>query len=126
MTQLIYFNTITSIVVWLVLLYCIYYFITKAQFKKKVEQLEKTWKNKNKEYHIDYKQREQEKDKMFDAYLIKNLKRSCFNCKTFDEKAKDDYFCVVDGQCPGIDLMKSQKIMVLNEKESWYNKIRRE
>ena len=133
-TQLIYFSTITSIVVWVILLYCMYYFISKGRFNKKVKQLEETWeKDEDKtvreaadEYAKDYKQREQHKDKKLDVYLMRYLKKSCFNCKTFDDKAKEDYFCVVDGECPGDDLRKSEKIIILREKDSWLQIIRRE
>ena len=124
-TQLIYFSAITSIVVWVILLYCMYYFISKKQFNDKTKQLEGTWENRKEEYTKDYKQREQYKDKKLDTYLMRYLKKSCFNCKVFDDKAEDDCFCVVDGECPGIDLMKSQKIIVIRERDNWLNTIKR-
>ncbi len=125
-TQLIYFSTVTSIIFWVIVLWFIYYFICKKQFNDKVKQLEGTWTNRKEEYTKDYKQREQYKENMFDSYLKKHLKKICFDCKVFDEKADDDNFCIVEGECPGIDLMKSQKILVMREKDSWLQTIRRE
>lgn len=125
-TQLLYFAVVTSIVFWIIVLYFIYYFICKKQFGDKIKQLDKTWKNNKEEYIKDYKQREQYKKDKFDKYLRNNLKKVCFDCRVFDENAKNDYFCCVSGQCPGDDLRKSEKILIMREKESWFKIIRSE
>jgi hypothetical protein len=111
---LTYFNTLVSIVVCFIF---ISYIIHKILKKLDLKRLEKKWPNDKKQYDIELATRRRYEKEKINNYLKQYLKKECFNCRTFLEDAKDDYFCVVEGQCPGIDLTRFQKWQIKKEKK---------
>jgi len=120
-TILTFFNTCIC------LIFCgviVSFVISKYREKQELNKLEGNWKGNKKQYIKDYKLHKQLIKEKMNEYLETYLKVCCFNCRTFDDKATDDYFCVVEGQCPGEDLTKSEKLCILEDKDNLLKKIK--
>lgn len=47
----------------------------------------------------------------------------CLECKSFNKKANDYYYCAIEGSCPGIDWTEEEKEEYLKKMEKNINNL---